>query len=463
MLFTNATIITMNARREIILNGAIRTEGNRIADIGKAAELTARYPDEKVVDVEGKLIIPGLVNTHVHLAQSLLRGAADDLELIGWLCERVWVLQGNFTNEDGYAAARLTIAEMLKSGTTTFLEAMLAHRYGFDGIAEACIESGIRACLGGIVMDVGTYATKDSFAMHPGLVEDRETSLLGVLKAHDKWHGSGDDRVHVWFGARTPGGVTPELYREMCSIAKEKDMGITMHCAEVSADMKYCKEKYDLSPVGFAESVGMLGKKTVLVHMVWLEDEDMEKLRESGTHVSHNPTSNCKLASGICKVPELLDNQVNVCLGTDGAPCNNTYDMIREMHLAAILHKARTLDPVIVPAETALEMATINGAKALGLEDEIGSLEIGKKADLVVVDLKRLNSTPDFNPVSTLVYTATGGQVDIVVVDGKIVVEGGELKTMDEAEVITEANKHAREVAERAGLGRKLKAKWPLV
>ncbi|KAK9710512.1 hypothetical protein K7432_008390 [Basidiobolus ranarum] len=316
MLFTNATIITMNANREIILEGAIRTDGNRIADIGKAADLTSRYPEEEVIDVEGKLIIPGLINTHVHLAQSLLRGAADDMELIGWLCERVWVLQGNFSNEDGYAAARLTIAEMLKSGTTTFLEAMLAHRYGFDGIAKACIESGIRACLG---------------------------------------------------------------------------------------------------------------------------------------------------ASGICKVPELLDNEVNVCLGTDGAPCSNTYDMIREMHLAAILHKARTLNPVIVPAETALEMATVNGAKALGLENEIGSLEVGKKADLVVVDLKRLNSTPDFNPVSTLVYTATGGQVDTVVVDGKIVVEGGELKSMDEAEVIAEANKHAREVAERAGLAPKLKAKWPVV
>jgi Cytosine deaminase and related metal-dependent hydrolases len=460
MLFTNATILTMNATRDIISNGALLMRENRIVALGKTHELCAQYPDEEVIDVGGKLLLPGLIDTHVHVAQALIRGCADDMALIQWLCERVWVLQGNFTHDDGYVSTRLCVAEMLKSGTTTFLESMLAHRYGFDGVARAVAESGIRACLAGIVMDVGTYATKDN-AMHPGMIESRETSLLGVLDMHSKWHGAANDRIHVWFGPRTPGGVTPELYREMSSYAQQRDMGITMHLAEVEADKTFLRERYNLSPVAFAESVGLLGPKSVLVHMVWLEDEDITRLAATHTSVSHNPSSNSKLASGICKVPQMLASGVNVALGCDGGPSNNDYDLIREMKLAAILHKAVALDPLIVPAETVLEMATINGARALGLEHEIGSLEVGKKADLIVVDLERLHTTPSVNPVSTLVYAATGGEVETVVVDGRIVVRDRQLLTMDEHEIIVQARQHADDLYRRAGI--EIKLRWPVV
>ncbi len=261
MLFINTTIITMNPAREIITDGALLVEGNRIKAIGKTEELRRGYQGEEIIDAGGKLMIPGLIDTHVHLAQALIRGCADDMALIQWLCERVWVLQGNFTHDDGYTSARLCIAEMLKSGTTTFLETALAHRYGFDGIARAVEESGMRACLAGIVMDIGTYATQDANAMHPGMVETREVSLFGVLEAHSKWHGAANDRIHVWFGPRTPGGVTPELYREMSDYARQRDMGITMHLAEIKADKIFLQEKYGLSPVLFAESVGLLGPK----------------------------------------------------------------------------------------------------------------------------------------------------------------------------------------------------------
>src|SRR6266567_4811683 len=248
MLFKNAIIVTMNATRDIISDGAIAIKGNRIVSVDKTAALLPMYGDDEVIDVQGKLIIPGLIDTHVHLAQALIRGCADDMALIQWLCERVWVLQGNFTTDDGYVSARLCIAEMLKSGTTTFLESMLAHRYGFDGIARAVDESGIRACLAGIVMDIGTYATQDN-AMHPGMIESRETSLLGVLDMHSKWNGAAADRIHVWFGPRTPGGVSGELYREMSELAHLRDMGITMHLAEVEADKIFLNEKYGLPPV----------------------------------------------------------------------------------------------------------------------------------------------------------------------------------------------------------------------
>jgi len=460
MLFTNATIVTMNPTRDIITGGAIAIKDNRIAAVGKTNALLRQYSGDQVIDVKGKLIIPGLIDTHVHLVQALIRGCADDMALIQWLCERVWVLQGNFTHDDGYVSARLCIAEMLKSGTTTFLESMLAHRYGFDGIARAVDESGIRACLAGIVMDIGTYATQSS-SMHPGMVESRETSLFGVLDMHSKWHGAANDRVHVWFGPRTPGGVSSELYREMSDYAHQRDMGITMHLAEVEADKIFLNEKYGLSPVYYAESVGLLGPKTVLVHMVWLTQADIDKLAETRTSVSHNPSSNSKLASGVCKVPQMLASGVNVALGCDGGPSNNDYDLVREMKLAAIIHKAVTNDPLIVPAETVLEMATINGARALGLEQEIGSLEAGKKADLVVIDLNRLHTTPSPNPISSLVYAATGAEVDTVVVDGRIVVEHGQLLTMDENEVMEQAHQHAGALYRRAGI--EIKPTWPIL
>src|SRR5437773_1560544 len=258
MLFTNATVITMNPTRDIITNGAVAIQGNRIVAVGKADVLQRQYDGDEVINVRGKFIIPDLIDTHVHLAQALIRGCADDMALIQWLCDRVWVLQGNFTEDDGYVSARLCIAEMLKSGTTTFLESMLAHRYGFNGIAQAVSESGIRACLAGIVMDIGTYATQDENVMHPGLIESRETSLLGVLDMHSKWQGAANDRIHVWFGPRTPGGVSSELYREMSELARQRDMGITMHLAEVEADKIFLNEKYGLSPALYADSVGLL-------------------------------------------------------------------------------------------------------------------------------------------------------------------------------------------------------------
>ena len=460
MLFINATIVTMNPTRDIITNGAIAIKDNRIVAVGKTDTLLQQQHENEVIDVKGKLIIPGLIDTHVHLAQALIRGCADDMALIQWLCDRVWVLQGNFTHDDGYVSARLCIAEMLKSGTTTFLESMLAHRYGFDGIARAVDESGIRACLAGIVMDIGTYATQTS-SMHPGMVESRETSLFGVLEMHSKWQGAANDRIHVWFGPRTPGGVTSELYREMSDYARQRDMGITMHLAEVEADKIYLNEKFGLSPVYYAESVGLLGPKTVLVHMVWLTQADIDKLAQTHTSVSHNPSSNSKLASGVCKVPQMLASGVNVALGCDGGPSNNDYDLVREMKLAAILHKAVTNDPLIVPAETVLEMATINGARSLGLEKEIGSLEVGKKADLVVIDLDRLHTTPSPNPISSLVYTATGGEVDTVVVDGQILVEQRQLLTLDEDEVMHVAREHADALYKRAGI--EIKPKWPVL
>jgi len=247
----------------------------------------------------------------------------------------------------------------------------------------------------------------------------------------------------------------------MTALSREKRIPVTMHCAEAKADRDFFAS-VSHTPMSYCDSVGLLSPSTVLVHMVHLDDSDIERLSASGAHVAHCPTSNAKLASGICRVPDLQRAGVNIGLGTDGAPCNNTCDLLQEMKLAAIIHKSISYEPTAVPAESVLEMATINGAKALGLDDCIGSLEVGKKADFVAIDVRGTHSQPWFNPASAVVYTATGRDVELVVVDGKVLVQGGELLTMDEQEIVLEAKRRSQEVVERAGLSSKMQGRWPV-
>jgi len=265
--------------------------------------------------------------------------------------------------------------------------------------------------------------------------------------------------AHTWM--LTHDSVSEGLYKEMAAVSNEKGIHITMHCAEAPADRSFFASKGH-TPMSYCSSLGLLGPKSVLVHMVHLDDSDIVKLADTGTHVVHCPSSNTKLASGICKVPELLAFGVNVGLGTDGAPCNNTCDMLQEMRLAGILHKVSTMNPTSVPAEAVLEMATIRGAKALGLENDIGSLERGKKADFAVIDMRAVHLQPWHNPVSAVVYTATGRDIEMVVVDGKEVVKDGKLTTVDEAAIWEQAVWRAKKVVERAGLKAQVGPRWPI-
>lgn len=449
MLYSNVTIITVNEAFDIIEHGAIVVQGDTIVAVGTEKEITATYFEEKIYDLHGQIMMPGLISLHVHLAQSLLRSAADDLPLIEWLCDKVWPMQGCFTEEDGYSAARLTIAEMLKSGTTTFVESLFAERYGFSGAVKAVVDSGIRGCLGKVVMDQPRYATQEGITMHEGLVED-ETSLLKAIECHEKYDGAGQGRVEVWFGARTPGGVTEELYRSMIKVAREKNIGITMHCAEVKADREFFASKGH-TPMTYCQELGLLAPRTVLAHMVHLDDEDIRILSKSGASVAHCPTSNAKLGSGVARVKEMLEANILVGLGCDGCPCNNVMDLLQEMKLASLLPKAIHGDPLAVPAAKVIEMATIVGAKALGKEHEIGSLEVGKKADFITINLKdKLYAQPMRDPVSMVVYIATGADVENVAVNGQLVVENKRLLTMDEEEIIKDVSVRGEAVRARA-------------
>jgi len=460
MIFENATIITMNPRREIVTHGAIAVAGKEIVDVGKSKEIVEKYPQKRRINCNGNVILPGLIDTHVHTAQAMIRGCADDLGLLDWLFKRVWVLQGSYTDEDGRASAALCALEMIKSGTTSMLECMLAERYGFDGVAEVMIQSGMRAAIGKIVMDLPSYGQSEN-QMYPGMVEDGETSIRNTLIAFDKWNGAADGRIQVWFGSRTPGGVTPELYDHISQLAKERGMGITIHNSEVVEDQEYAHSVGARSAVDFAGKHGLLGPRSVLAHCVWTNEEDWKVLAETGTHVTHNPASNAKTATGIAPIHGMLLAGVNVAIGCDGGPSNNTYDMIRDLRLVSYVANLREGDPTVVPAESVLEMATLNGAKALGLEDITGSLEVGKRADFIVINMDAPHLTPAWDPVSTIVYAAHGSDVDTVVIDGQLVMQGRKVLTLDEKAILEEANQRYKQVAQRAGL--KIGSRWPMI
>lgn len=462
MLFKNATIVTVDPDRRIIQDGAIAVEGSRIAGVGKREDILQQFPDDKEhVDLKGKVVIPGLINTHVHQSQSLIRGCADDMALIEWLMDRVWVLQGNYDEDDGRISAELCILEMLKSGTTAFVETMLAGRYGFDGIAKVVESSGIRAALSKIVMDVTKYAEESEGSMYKGMVEEREASFQEALDMYDKWEGKADDRIQVWFGPRPPGGTSSDLLKEMMEAANQRGMGVDIHLAEVKDDVAYMRNSFNMTPIEYCESVNMVGPRVLLIHCVQLQSDDIKRLAKTGTNVTHNPVCNAKLASGIAPIAEMLGAGVNVGLGTDGGPSNNSYDMINDMRWASYLQKVKLDDETVMPVETVMEMATLNGAKILGWEDRIGSIEVGKQADFVALDMDKPHLTPAPDPVSTIVCSANGGDVDTVVIGGKIVVEGRKVLTMDEERILAEANERVRKVYERAGIH--YGPRWPVV
>ncbi|KAJ5895003.1 hypothetical protein N7495_006694 [Penicillium taxi] len=491
-LFFNATILTVNASREVILNGFLLVEGDRISAIGKCPYPTILPSGTREIDCQDKIIIPGLINTHAHLVQSLLRGLAEDLPLHNWLCDAVWPLEAAFDADDGYHAARLTMAEMLKTGTTCFLDPMLTYRAGFDRVCQAMTEMGIRGCLGKLVKF--TETNRQLSISDPRDQDLLAMSIPELLNAHQKYHNGNNGRIHVWAAAGTPRGAPISQYLELGETCSSNGISVTMHCAEAPRDREIYHESYGCSSMEFIQQaklcpqsnpdrVDKLSHRLVLAHMVNLDNEiDIPLLASSQTSVAHNPTSNLKLASGVAPVPAMISgpSAVNVSLGTDGAPCCNSYDMIQEMHLAGILHKGVNHDAALIPAETALEMATINGARALGLESDIGSLEVGKKADLVLLDPYRRgnlaaapwsceHSGQGVSPATAVVHACTGRDVDMTVVNGEILVEQGRLVhggSVKEVEIVQFAQRAVKDLLSRCNDGRedvvgaKLQSGW---
>jgi cytosine/adenosine deaminase-related metal-dependent hydrolase len=446
ILIKNGYVLTLNPKREILTKGSVYIEDEKIVEVGRTDDLKDNKP-ELVIDAKNMIVMPGLIDTHTHLAQALIRGCADDVSLVDWLKRYVWVLQGNFTEQDGRVSAELCMAEMIRTGTTSFVECMIHSRYGFDGIAQSVEKAGMRAALSKIIMDSTGYADSPDI-MYPGMVEDAEACLTETDRMYEKWHGKADGRVEV-----------SDLFRDVARRTREKNTRMTMHLGEVVDDVRYVKENFDTNLTTFARNHDLLGPDMIFAHGIHFEDKELKVLADSKSNISHCPSSNMKLASGFAKVPQMLKAGVPVSLGCDGGPSNNTYDMVREMRQAALIHKSYVDDPLVVTAEQAIEMATLGGAVAMGIDDRVGSIEPGKNADIILIGLRGLSLTPASNPVSNLVYSGSGDAVDTVIVNGKVLMREKRLLTLDEENVKTRAIEHAGQLLERAGID--ISPKWP--
>ncbi len=433
LVITNATIVTMNPAREVLRDGELVIQGGRIAKVGPRANRPVQGV-RQLLDARGAVVIPGLIHAHLHACQTLLRNHADGLELLDWLRERVWPFEAAHDAESLRASADLTFLELVRGGATAALDMGTVRHY--DAVFESARDCGLRLVGGKCMMDAGQ-------GVPAGLRETTEVSIADSLRLLETWHHAEADRLRYAFAPRFVLSCTEGLLRRVAALAKDFSVRIHTHASENPTECDVVREKTGLDNVQYFHHLGLLGPQTTLAHCVWLTAEEHRLMRETRTCACHCPSANLKLASGYAKVPELLDQGVAVALGADGAACNNNLDLFVEMRLAALMHKPRC-GPLSMSAHRVLEMATLNGARALGLDGEVGSLEEGKRADVAVVDVSDAHATPgSADPVSTLVYSARASDVRHVVVDGRVLMRNREVLTMDEARVVAQAKVHS--------------------
>jgi cytosine/adenosine deaminase-related metal-dependent hydrolase len=456
VILSNATIITMDPERRIITDGAVAVEGASIVAVGKAADVRGAFPDDEVRDQRGGIVMPGLVDGHVHLPQAMLRGCGDEIPLWQWMTERVFVLEGAYTAADMRASTRLAILEMVKAGTTTFAETLILGRHDLPALARTIEETGVRAILPRGVSDGGGYL--DEAPLSRGISEEPEAAIAQALEVARAWQGS--DRIRIWFGPRSTGGTTEPLLRRLVEVGRAEGLGLVQHYAMTTRERRYIRERFGCGQVEFLERIGMVGPDVVLLHACALDADDVARLAGTGTSVVHCPTGPAKMGSGVTPVAELLEAGVNVALGTDATAANNGADLLRDLKWVAYLQKLRVADPTVVTREQVLEAATIGGAKALGLDDLIGSIEVGKRADLIVLRTDAPHWTPMLNIVSNVVYSSSGADVDTVMIDGAIVMEGRRMLTLDEEEVLAEARERSAALVAMTGV--EIPSTWPI-
>jgi len=437
ILIRNGTIVTMDAGNSIVRGDLLILDG-RIAVIGRQDAVKA----DQVIDATGCAVLPGFVQTHIHLCQTLFRGAADDLSLIDWLKKRIWPMEAAHSKESIRASAQLGVAELIKGGTTCALT-METVRHT-EEVLRVVEETGFRATVGKCMMDKGEDTP-------PELQENSRDSINESLALIEKWDGKAGGRIQCCFAPRFAISCTRELLAEVATLAREHGVMIHTHASENKSECEIVEQESGKRNVAYLDSLGISGAHVVLAHCVHLATEEMEILARTKTNVAHCPSSNLKLGSGLARVAEMLAREIPVSLGADGAACNNRLDMFTEMRTAALLQKLAH-GPEILPAASVLRMATIDGARALGLENEIGSLERGKRADVIVVDLAKLHSSPPADVVSSLVYSAEAGDVKTAIVDGRVLMRDRELLSLDEAAVLLSANHEAESLMARAGL-----------
>lgn len=458
ILIRGGQVVTMNEKQEILEHADILIDGRVIASVtpmsegsggskdmsGEGCESSTRLHDvDMIINARDKVVMPGFIQSHVHLCQTLFRGQADDLELMDWLKLRIWPLEGAHDEDSIYWSAMLGITELIKGGTTSIIDMETVHHT--DRAFFAIDDSGIRATSGKVMMDYGDDVP-------PTLMESTKDSLNESEALMNKWHMHDGGRIRYAFAPRFVVSCTDQLLVRVRDMAKASGVLVHTHASENKGEIEVVMADRGMRNIKCLKELGLLGPGVVLAHCIWLDDEEMELLRDSGTKVVHCPSSNLKLASGVAKIPEMLDIGIHVSLGADGAPCNNNLDVFQEMRLAALIHKPR-LGPTAMPAGTVLEMATKGGAKAMGIEDEVGSIEPGKRADIIILDLNQAHAAPTQNVdlISRIVYEASSADVETTIVDGRVLMHQRKLTAISEQEVVREANKALERALRRSG------------
>ena len=437
ILIKGGTLLTMDARDSIVAGDLFIKDG-RIESVGGPVTQAST-----VIDARDCIVLPGFVQTHVHLCQTLFRGAADDLPLLDWLKKRVWPMEAAHNADSVRASARLGVAELIKGGTTSALTMETVNHT--EEVFKVIEETGFRATVGKCMMDKGDDLPSE-------LHENSADSIRESVALLDKWHGHANGRIRYCFAPRFAISCSPELLTEVARLARARSIIIHTHSSENRRECEIVEEETGLRNVLYLDSLGISGSHVVLAHCVHLDEVEMEMVSQKDTQVAHCPSSNLKLGSGIAHVKEMLERGISVSLGADGAACNNRLDMFTEMRTAALLQKVKH-GPESLPARQALRMATVNGARALGLESELGSLEVGKKADVIILRLSELHTSPlTGDLISTVVYAASSANVETVMIDGNLVMKDRKLLTLDERAVIAEANTEAGRLMRRAGI-----------
>lgn len=408
------------------IQGNIAIYNGKISGVGNIPE---DGDFDKIIDASGCVVLPGLVNTHTHAAMTLFRSYADDLPLMEWLNTKIWPIEALMTGQDIYWGTMLSILEMIKSGTTTFVD-----MYSFmDDVARAVDESGMRAVLSRGVIGIGLNG---------------ETSLLESVDFVKNWQGKAGGRITTMLAPHAPYTCPPDYLKKVMNYSDQLGVGIHIHLAETLSEVADMEKAYEKRPVELMNEIGLFDRHVLGAHVVHVNESEIDILAEKKVGVAHNPQSNMKLASGIAPVTAMLKRGIPVALGTDGASSNNNLDMMEEMRSASLLQKVATMDPTSLPAYQAIEMATRNGASALKIEGEIGQIEVGKKADLILVDFHKPHLYPRHDAAAHLVYAAQSADVKTVIIDGKVVMENRQVLTMDEEKILYEAEKCSKRLVE---------------
>jgi len=421
ILIRNATILTQDSKRQILKNAAICIKDGRILDIGISHELEKLYKKraKKIIDGEGRVVMPGLINTHTHLAMTLLRGYADDMPLEKWWFEKVFPFEGKLKAEDVYWGSLLGGLEMIESGTTCFVDG-----YFFaDAIVMAVEELGLRANIGIPVLDFKCPE-----------FESPDDALAAAEKFLTKPRGA--ELIKFSIAPHMLQSTSLETYRKCKKLADRYKIILQTHLAETEAEVEYSRKKYKKTPVRLLVENRILDKNSLVAHVCHLTDDDVVLLAKSRVNVSHCPVSNMKLVSGLMPLKKLLNKGVNIGLGTDGACSNNNLDMFEEMKLSALVHKLAEKDPSAAEAQIILDMATINAAKAIGEEKNLGSIERGKAADIILLNFQQPHLLPDYNILSNLVYSARGNDVETAIINGQIVMENRKIQNVNENKIL---------------------------